>query len=176
MARRSELTIFGRFWQKVQFGRPDECWIWTGARDSKGYGSLGLGGGDSRSTSAHRIAFELGGGVASDQVRHTCDEPACVNPAHLLAGTHAENMADMVARGRVARGERCPQARLTDALVREIRASVPTSRCAHCGRSGIRGHRGALGALARRHAVSYRSVYSAATSRTWRHVSALESK
>lgn len=52
---------------------------------------------------------------------HTCDNPGCVNPAHLYPGTRANNNADMVARGRSNAGERNPQAKLTEVLVGEIR-------------------------------------------------------
>ena len=88
-----------RLWAKVQRAGPDECWPWTGAVDSDGYGRIGLGG---TARLVHRVVYELEVGPIPDgmEVRHTCDNPPCCNPAHLLPGTHAENMADMVERGR----------------------------------------------------------------------------
>jgi hypothetical protein len=73
---------------------------------------------------AHRMALQLADGIRRDpaeKVRHSCDNPPCCNPAHLLPGTQADNVADMVQRGRVARGAQKPNTKLTPADVAEIR-------------------------------------------------------
>jgi predicted XRE-type DNA-binding protein len=54
---------------------------------------------------------------------HSCDNPACVNINHLSKGTHADNVADKVAKGRGISGQRHYKAKLTDDQIREIRAS-----------------------------------------------------
>lgn len=76
-----------------------ECWIWTGRAAPSGRGSFRVGGGQ---ILAHRFAFlRFNGPLKSgDVVRHTCDVPGCVNPAHLLSGTGSDNMQDALRRDR----------------------------------------------------------------------------
>jgi hypothetical protein len=76
---------------------PGGCWTWTGAT-SDGYGHVKFQG---RLHQAHRVAFFLiHGRWPRPYCLHTCDNRACVKPTHLYEGTHADNMADMVSRGR----------------------------------------------------------------------------
>jgi hypothetical protein len=85
-----------------------------------------MSGDDGRLTGTHRVAWEDANGQevpAGLFVRHTCDNPPCCNPAHLLIGTPADNVRDAVERGRVARGFRLPQTRLSDEDVRYIRSN-----------------------------------------------------
>lgn len=76
-----------------------DCWIWTGSSTRDGYGVLTVGRKQFR---AHRASYEAFNGPIPDGavVRHSCDTPLCVNPAHLSVGTHKANTADMDARGR----------------------------------------------------------------------------
>jgi hypothetical protein len=75
--------------------QPNGCWLWRGKRNQKQYGRY-------RKAGAHRIVFAYHNGGLDPNlvVRHTCDNPLCVNPDHLLSGTHADNMRDKVDRGR----------------------------------------------------------------------------
>lgn len=76
------------------------CWLWFGARNSDGYGHLNVGG---RLKKAHRISFEKHYRPLADgeHVLHSCDVPECVNPEHLRAGSHADNMRDRRGRGKL---------------------------------------------------------------------------
>jgi len=91
------------FWSKVERAGAEECWLWTAGRAWNGYGRFQcIENGKTRRVAAHRFAYErlVGAIPAGLELLHSCDTPACVNPAHLRPGTHAENMADMVERGR----------------------------------------------------------------------------
>lgn len=121
-----------RFWEKVdRSGGPDACWPFTGGRNKDGYGKFAVE--RKVQVRAHRFAWELVNGPMPPGLNgcHRCDNPPCCNPAHIFPGTNAENLADMVAKGRSAVGERnimvrhperCHTARLTWEQVREIRA------------------------------------------------------
>lgn len=130
------------------------CLIWTGATDPKGYGRVNARTyGDSL---AHRVVFAAAhGGIASDvHVLHRCDTPACVNPAHLFAGTNADNMQDCSRKGRMHPGERTASARLTADAVRAIRAARGESQAS----------------LAKRYGVGQNCIHKVLTRKTWRHV------
>jgi hypothetical protein len=119
------------------------CHVWTARRDRFGYGRCGFRGGGQL---AHRFAFFMAHGRWPDPCAlHKCDNPSCVNSAHLFEGTKAENNADMKAKGRQrgprgarngtytqphrrTRGERNSSAKLTDRDVLEIRADYALGR------------------------------------------------
>lgn len=107
-----------RFFAKVQ--KTDDCWLWTGALLKTGYGSINIEG---QSKRAHRVAYELEVGAipTGALLRHSCDNPRCVNPAHLTPGSKSENSIDAVQRGQHLVGERDPKAKLSNADVSAIR-------------------------------------------------------
>lgn len=83
--------------EKVDF--TNHCWLWNGRKNASGYGVFVSEG---KMISTHRLSWECFNGDIPDGlfVLHTCDVRNCVNPAHLFLGTHQDNMADMVAKGR----------------------------------------------------------------------------
>ena len=92
-----------RFWARVDAtGGVLACWPFIGNGTAAGYGQLSIGRGTGRMVAAHRLSYELAvGPIPSGMVvRHTCDNPPCVNPAHLVIGAQLDNVRDMVERGR----------------------------------------------------------------------------
>lgn len=120
------LTLEDRFWSQVQ--KTDSCWLWIGWRNAFGYGRLYDG---KKPVIAHRLSFFIHNGYwPSPMCLHACDNPPCVNPAHLKSGTGSENTQQMWDRRRrdrstlkwpQRRGETAINAKLTEANVREIR-------------------------------------------------------
>jgi hypothetical protein len=116
------------FWTRVDVRSPDQCWPWKAGKRVRDYGGLLFNG---KIELASRVAFFLTHRYWPQNTRHSCDYPPCCNPAHILEGSHAENMADKVARGRQPRGEQCKWARLTETDDdRRALALFPPSRMA----------------------------------------------
>lgn len=119
------------FWSQVNYDGPlvrnavslGRCWAWTGARDAEGYGYFGS------HDRAHRLSLAMALGRPLRKgaiVMHRCDNPPCVRPSHLREASQAENVADMMAKGRWTprAGEMNAAARLTSADVVAIRAAA----------------------------------------------------
>lgn len=116
-----------RFWSKVDKRGPDECWPWTGCT-KYGYGQLRQRIGPRSHNKqigipAQRVSYELANGSISSErlVQHSCHTSLCVNPKHLVEGTHEDNMAGMREAGRSLSGARNPRARLSVDDVNDIR-------------------------------------------------------
>ena len=97
-----------RFWSKVDRDQgADGCWIWTAGKFKTGYGQVGRP--NAKGTmSTHRAAFFLTGGEVTKEascVLHSCHNRACVNPAHLRAGSYQDNVDDMHKAGRNSEGD-----------------------------------------------------------------------
>ncbi len=92
-------TIEERFWEKVDI-KIGHCWEWTRHKDKDGYGRLRANNKDLR---AHRLSWEINNNKPVPpgmSVIHSCDNPSCVNPAHLSVGTNKENTLDSIRKGR----------------------------------------------------------------------------
>lgn len=110
-----------KFWSRVdKSGGPDACWPWMAGRSNQNYGVFKAG---SNNRVCSRIAWTLCNRELreGELVRHSCDNPPCCNPAHLLVGSDRDNINDMMSRNRQAKGERNGWARLTERDILGIR-------------------------------------------------------
>jgi hypothetical protein len=120
------MKLIERFMNKVdRSGGEDACWIWTARKTPQGYGRFLV---DGINLLAHRVSFEIHSGTSARGlcVLHRCDNPSCVNPAHLRLGTNYDNVQDKVSKGRhlTSGGMKNPNRKLSEADVIEIRALV----------------------------------------------------
>lgn len=149
-------SIEARFWNKVDRRTAVECWLWQGGFRN-GYGRLSY---RNQGVSMHRFSYELAHGPVPDGlfVLHRCGNKACVNPAHLYAGTPSDNNRDTVEHGHCnpRRGERSKSAKLTEDGIRDIRARFA---------SGVPAR-----VLATEYGMSTSGLYSVISRKNWAHV------
>jgi hypothetical protein len=139
------------------------CWEFTGKSKTKaGYGQVSEG---KKKLYVHRLMYEaFNGPLSRPVVMHTCDNPSCCNPDHLVAGTHAENSADMAAKNRSTIGEKNPSSKLDERSVRLIRQFIskfpPTRK--HTAVAA-----GSLKFLSRWFGVSYQTILNVRQDKVW---------
>ena len=96
-----------RFWKYVQ--KTNSCWLWTGAMDANGYGTIRI---KKKTHRSHVLSWSMKNGLLLPPkgmcVCHTCDNPSCVNPDHLFIGTRKDNTHDMVLKKRMRVGTLSP--------------------------------------------------------------------
>lgn len=132
--RGDTLAAEDRFWEKVS--TVGDCWEWQGHRDKAGYGTFHVSK-YRHGEKAHRYSYELAYGSvpeASERhdvcVLHECDNPPCVNPAHLFIGSQLENIRDRHNKGRTKAtspvinrpGDSHPRVKLKYVEVEQLRA------------------------------------------------------
>lgn len=169
-----------RFFESIDKNAPNGCWVWTGALNHCGYGRISI---CRKGYFAHRVSYELFRGPIPEgmYVCHHCDNPACVNPDHLFAGTQEDNLHDAATKGRlctekrrasyrygndswpathpnrIARGERTNTAKLTKDQVIDIRRRYALKETSQR-------------ALAREYNVTQSSIWHIVRRLSWTHI------
>lgn len=151
-----------RFWSNAGITAiSSSCWIWQLSKNPQGYGQFTIGGHKSMCILAHRASYQLTYGEIPDGVFvcHHCDNPSCVNPAHLFLGTHQENMHDMTQKGRSASnaGEKAGRHKVTESQVLYIRERF--------SKGGI-----SKNALGRQLGITGTNVAHIIDRKTWKHI------
>ena len=153
------------------------CIEWTGATAGNGYGVKGVNG---KMVYVHRLAAaEKFGEIPKGMVvAHKCDNPRCYNPDHLFVCTQAENLQDMKAKGRSAKGEKHRSKKhpelvlkgegvgthkLTEKEVLEIRAAYVK---APAGKQSPT----SLASIARQYGIAFQTVHKIIWRKTWKHL------
>ena len=166
VGRRERKSLADRLWSKVDKsagnGPSGDCWEWRGYVHATGYGHIWTGGKQGEIIATHRAAWIVTSGDIRDGlfVLHKCDNRLCVNPDHLWLGDHAANMADMLQKGRrrpasaTARGAAVNNAKLTDEIVRAMRAEPPMT----------------FKALGEKYGVTAGTAHKIIMRQTWAHV------
>lgn len=135
-------NIISRFWSNVEISKdPNACWEWkNNCSHPFGYARFGHSG---KVELAHRFSYNIHNPPLKkgECVLHQCDNPKCVNPAHLKAGSRKDNANERVLRDRGTKGSSVPTSKLTEQQVLEIRSSkLPVSKLAslyNCSESNI---------------------------------------
>ena len=115
--------------------------------------------------SMHRLIYEWIHGEIPPQmiVMHTCDNPRCINPEHLILGTQRDNMHDCCLKNRFARGEKSGPAKLTEKDVKDIRRR-------HIRRGDEPNKRGNSSLLAEEYGIDIKNIWYIVNRKTWKHI------
>jgi hypothetical protein len=151
--------IQDRFWKKVKKLETGKCcWEWTTGLNQQGYGEFKV---NSKDISAHRFSYQLHHNRLIHDgmyiMHFVCDNPKCVNPAHLKEGSHQDNMTDMVNKCRSAKGDKNGNSKLTEAQVLEIREKYS---------QGVSSYR----KLGQEYEVSHTVISKIINYRIWAHI------
>jgi hypothetical protein len=147
---------YERFYSKIKKKPRTGCWEWQACTDPAGYGQFYYKG---KVLPAHKVSYmihkeEVEKGLV---LLHSCDNRRCCNPDHLTPGTQAENLADMVAKGRSCRGSKHHASKMTAAKVRNLREKY---------NKGIKNRT----ELARYYGIGYTAVVKITNKETWKHI------
>lgn len=160
----ARVTLEERFHQKYQPVPWSGCWIWTSATKEHGYGVIGKGARKDGTIKAHRLSYLIHKGDIPDGkiVMHLCNNPLCVNPDHLEAGTRKQNSQYMVYCGRLKlpdnKGEKASWSKITEEAAKEIIEAQNTKT------------KGTGTYLAKKFNVSRSAIYEIWGGKNWKHL------
>lgn len=161
--KRTREQVISDFWKRVKRGNLDECWEWQAGRNDKPPNNYGVMWVNGEKLKTHVYSYELHYGPLAPGlwVLHKCDNPPCVNPAHLFSGTAMDNVRDMISKGRDIRerGVDRYNATLTEDDIREIRRR-------YVKRDKVNG----CGPLGKEFGVGLTMIFAIVTRRRWKHV------
>lgn len=151
-----------RFNAKVMPEPNTGCWLWFGQFDKDGYGLLKTGSKDKwNNERAHRVSYRINIGPIPEGyfICHKCDNPACVNPDHLFAGNHIDNVTDMISKGRkvVAKGSKANKSDLTEMDVLQIRSQYANGNTSYAK-------------LSKKYGVCARMIGAIVNRENWKHI------
>lgn len=141
------------FWSNVN--KTDGCWEWKRAKNKRGYGVYSF---ENKKQLTHRLSYMFTHGElpSSILVCHKCDNPKCVNPDHLFAGTQTDNMNDMVIKGS---GRNNYNRKISIEDIKIIRAKYP-----HCPKDGT------VKELAKKYGINESSMTKIINRKTYKHI------
>ena len=149
-------TFWDRLAKQTQVSE-NGCHLFIGCRNKDGYGRIMK---DGKNVYIHREVFKKHNPdvEVTGVIMHTCDTPNCINPKHLRHGTVADNVADMVAKGRrvTVKGSNQPDAKLHENDIPAIRARLATNE--------------SCTTIAKDYGVSDSAIRSIERGKTWKHV------
>lgn len=122
--RKSELTLLERLLSRISINQISDCWEYQGGKNNVGYGMIRD---EKHMRTTHRVSYEEHNNTSIPKglcVMHSCDNPCCVNPAHLSLGTRKDNTQDMLRKGRG----------LPFGGKGMIGKKQPKTKCPHCSR------------------------------------------
>lgn len=149
------------FWAKVN--KTENCWLWSAGTNPQGYGIFSV---NHYPYKAHRLSWMLYHHKLITQdikVLHICDNPLCVNPDHLFSGTIADNVHDMIRKGRARFGINTPRGEL-NVLAKVTEQDVINIRQEYA--AGMYSQR----ELARKYKIGHTTVRHILHRRTWKHI------
>lgn len=114
------MSLATRFQEKWKYSGEKGCWEWVAAKRN-GYGVIRNG---EQVNYAHRVSYQMFRRdlTKGEILLHACDNTACVNPFHLIPGSHADNVADKVSKDRHLKGATHPRSKLTETDIASIRS------------------------------------------------------